>query len=386
MHSHPEKVLSIVEAHSVTGPMKPLLLAVDHERQFQPTLLRRVAVTTTRDPELGTARTNPFLDAAAQCGLAVRLVIERHLLDPRVIGALSRIVKEEQPDIVETHDFKSHLLYWLARDGRRGGLNKPRWVAFHHGYTRMSAKVALYQQFDRITLRRADRVVTLCRPFIPVLAKRGVDEDRIRVVTNCVAPRSRTPEEQLSRLRSELGLQGEFIIVSVGRLSPEKGHDDLFAALAQLQARANHLKWRLLIVGDGGERERLQAAAASFEGRVTFLGHQADPSAYFDLADLFVLSSHSEGSPLVVLEAMAAGAAIVATRVGGVPEILSEESALLVEPRDVAGLSAAIERLLCDRTLGRQLGAKARHAAQAHTPANYAARLHSIYRELFSAR
>lgn len=380
------RIVSIVEAATVTGPMKPLLLLAREESKETAHSERswvRTVITTTRDAELGHSRSNQFLDAAASVGLPVELCLERYAMDFRAIPRLKKLLEAIRPDIVESHDFKSHLLLWIVRYLLRDSI-RFRWIAFHHGYTKMSWKVRLYQQFDRLTLRAADRVVTLCKPFVHVLQRRGVNRAKIHVVTNCIDPEeSAGADGDSSQLRAELGLRGEeILLLSVGRLSPEKGHTDLLNALARIKSLPAAPSWKLLIVGDGAERERLIKEARSLGDAVLFLGHRTDPWRFFAIADIFVLSSHSEGSPLVVLEAMAAANAIVATRVGGVPEVLDANNAVLVEPHDAEQLSGALARVLTGRELRLSLGERARRDVQQYVPAAYARSIHGIYDDL----
>jgi glycosyltransferase involved in cell wall biosynthesis len=135
-----------------------------------------------------------------------------------------------------------------------------------------------------------------------------------------------------------------------------------------------------LVVGDGGEHERLQRLATPLENRITFVGHQTDTWPYYFLADMFVLPSLSEGSPLVILEAMAAGLPIVATTVGGVPELLTDnKTALLTSPADPQALARAMALLLMNPALRQSLGAAAQSASESHTPLRYATALHALY-------
>jgi glycosyltransferase involved in cell wall biosynthesis len=377
------RLLSIVEATTITGPVKPLLMFSRLARAGvagQPALAHTL-LTTVRASRGGS---NEFLSAARVAGLEVDVVPERFLFDPRVLVHMGRILRMRAPDIVETHDFKSHfLLYSLLRMRSVVG---PRWVAFHHGYTRMSPRVRLYQQLDRLSLRRADAVVTLCQPFVEQLRARGVSRERITVISNAVEPREVPPASELTRLRTSLGLERPGrLIVSVGRLSPEKGHADLIRAFRELVSRGSFADCRLLLVGDGGERAALAAAASDLRERVIFAGHQADAWPYFCIADLFVLPSHTEGSPLVLLEAMAAGLPIVATTVGGVPEVVENGlSALLVAPRDIERMSDALAALLGDPRKAAALGAGAHAAAARCSPQAYALRLMEVYRGVCS--
>jgi glycosyltransferase involved in cell wall biosynthesis len=173
------------------------------------------------------------------------------------------------------------------------------------------------------------------------------------------------------------------VVAAVGRLSHEKAFPDLVAAFAG--ARSEPAPW-LVIVGEGQERSRITAAAAALgvTDRVIITGHQADVAPYYALADVVAISSLSEGSPNVLLEAMAAGVPVVATAVGGIPEIVAhEESALLCEAATPRALGAAIDRVLGDPRLAERLADGARRRVREHhTPEGRAAALGAIYRDL----
>jgi glycosyltransferase involved in cell wall biosynthesis len=124
------------------------------------------------------------------------------------------------------------------------------------------------------------------------------------------------------------------------------------------------------------------ARTLSLTDSVTFVGHQADVTPYYTLADLMVLPSHTEGSPNCLLEAMAAGLPVVATAVGGVPEIVStENAAILVEKGNPSALAQAISHVLDDELLRAQLSTAARKTAKAYSPESYCDALLSLYRD-----
>jgi len=334
----------MVEAATITGPVKALLMfskvarrGLDGHGSIEHTLL----TTVRRRREIGGAD-NEMLRAAASDGLEVDVAPERFVFDPGVLLHMARCIRTRAPDIVETHDFKSHFLLWLLR--RAGVVTRPRWVAFHHGYTKMSLQVRLFQKLDRLSLRHADKVVTLCQPFVRQLGLLGVASDRIAVIRNAVAPKQRPTEAALALFRTALGLVStDTVIVSVGRLSREKGHADLIRAFRALIEERPQENYRLVLVGDGSARAELVAAASDLGDRVLFVGHQPDPWPYFCMANLFVLPSHTEGSPLVLFEAMAAGLPIIATAVGGVPEVVqSGVDAILVPPKNISRLTRAL--------------------------------------------
>jgi glycosyltransferase involved in cell wall biosynthesis len=373
------RLVSIVEATSVTGPVKPLLMFSALARDGRGPLrgLAHRLITTRR---AGAAAATDLLgEAVRAAGIEYVTVRERAAGDPAVLGPMRQAILAHEPDLVETHDSKSHFVYLLLRLSSRR-LRRIPWVAFHHGYTRVSRRVLLYQQLDRVSLRHATRVNTLCLPFAADLERRGVDPGRINVLTNAVTARERPDDAALARKRAEFGARdGDCVIVSIGRLSNEKGHADLLQALERMPEEAGRA-FRLVIAGDGPERAALERLASPFGDRVKFLGHVADPWILYCAADMFALPSHSEGSPLVMFEAMAAGLPIIATRVGGIPEVLTDGStAVLVAPKEVDVLASKLAKLIGDARRRRELGDAAREALQRFSPDSYADRLLAIY-------
>lgn len=164
-------------------------------------------------------------------------------------------------------------------------------------------------------------------------------------------------------VRAELGVAPDRpLLLAFGRLDPQKGFDVLLDAVGRLRDAV------VVIAGEGEKRAELEERAArlGIADRVRLPGFRGDIPELLDAADVAVFSSRYEGSPLSVIECMAAGAAIVATRVGGVPELLEHErSALLVPSEDPAALAEALGRLIGDRALGARMGAAARERRQA---------------------
>ena len=177
-------------------------------------------------------------------------------------------------------------------------------------------------------------------------------------------------------------------MLSVGRLSREKAHIDLLSAFNHLRENNPAAGSTVVIVGEGPERASLAAAAASLRltERVIFVGEVSNVQPYYAAADVVVLPSHSEGSPYVLLEAMAAKVPVVATAVGGVPEMVEdEESALLVPVRDPRAMAAAIARVLTDSKLARKLTTNAsRLVVMRYSPETYVRSLLEIYLEIIS--
>jgi glycosyltransferase involved in cell wall biosynthesis len=296
-------------------------------------------------------------------------------------------VERQRPDLVVSHSVKSHFLVWRSHLWR----DCP-WIAFHHGYTTTDRKMRIYNRLDRWSLPVADRLLTVCHAFARELATNtGVPIAKIAVQHNSIRPRPLASPEGARALRSKLGIApDESMLLAVGRLSKEKAHLDLLAAFAHLRETDRELKCKLVIVGDGPERETLEAAVKSsgINVDVIFTGQEKDLQPFYAAADVFVLPSHSEGSPNVLLEAMAANVPIVATDVGGVPEIVeNNESALLIPPNDPQAMAAAIVSILNDQELARRLTTNsAELIANQFTPERYVRGLVEIYGNVINGR
>ncbi len=376
------RVLTLIENALVTGPARNLIEFGKMAERAEAGLpaVEVTIVTYQRGPE-----ESPLALAAKQAGLAVATVAERRRWDTQVFAQLRQVIAEINPDILETRNVKSHFLVRLL-----GLHRKYPWVAWNHGYTATSRLDRAYTQLDRWSLRGAYRVVTVCRPFAEQLERLGVRRDRITILHNSVKPFVAPPQEAVQRVRGELGIaEDEAVILSVGRLSHEKGHADLICAAAVLEAVSGTTQFRVVIVGDGRERERLAQLASrlGIEKRIAFAGFQRDTRPYYAMATVVAVPSHSEGSPNVVLEAMAAGLPIAANAVGGVPEILQENvTGLMVPPRNPEAMAKTLLRILSDAELRLRLGAAARARAESsHTPEAYRRTLVGFYQETLAS-
>ena len=373
----PLRLLAIIEADSITGPAKNLL-------EFARQAARENVVTTIATFVRGSG--NAFTKAAEEISAdtsSIELVKipEKGPFDPGTLRSLRDIVATTQPDIVQTHAVKSHFL------ARMSGLGNGRpWVAFHHGYTWPNAKAKAYNQLDRWSLRAAAKVFTVSVPFREELTAIGVNPSRIEIIHNAIpANWGKGGRGQRAKvLRASVGIADDRnVVLIVGRLSREKDHLTLLEAFQNLPAEA---KAHLVIVGEGPERPRIEQRARELGivKRITMTGHQDSAAPWYGAADLAVLSSLSEGSPNALLEAMATKVPIVATAVGGIPEMVTDgESALLVQPGDVAGMSLAMKRLLLEPALAFQLQQRALELIfERHRPEARMRLLLAIYRSI----
>ena len=374
----PLRVLALMEATRVTGVARNVLECAKLGRMGAGGVQVLFSFVVIRRGRAASRPPDEFVAAVAASGLPFETVFERHRYDARLLLTLRRLIARHDPDIVETHHVKSHCLVSMSGMARRR-----RWVAFHHGYTQTDLIVRAQNQVDRWSLRRASHIVTTNHRFARVIADRGVRRDAITVLHNAVRDAGATAE-QAAELRARLGLSPcERVVLAVGRLSHEKGQEHLIRAAVAWRNRA-----RLVIAGDGPDRARLARLAREVgcANCIIFAGLTSQVSPFYAIADVFVLPSLSEGSPNALLEAMAAGLPIVATDVGGVPEIAADDvNALLVPPRDAGSIASAVCALLEDKGRCERLGLMAqRTVRQDYTPERRAAALADVYRRVLA--
>ena len=260
----------------------------------------------------------------------------RYLAERRVVRDHLRRLK---PDLLHTHGYRCDLLH--GGPARRLGIAT---VSTLHGSSRMGGLSHLFEWLQEWALARFDGVVAVSEPLRQSLLARGVPANRLHLIPNGWVP----PEEYLDRdsARRELGLPEDRMIIGwIGRLIPIKGCDVFLEALAMLDADTP--AWHGVVVGDGPERAALerQASSLGIGDRVTFAGSVPEAARIARALDRFVLSSRSEGTPMTILEVLGAGVPVVATAVGGVPELLKRLGVgSLVKSDAPKELSAALAR------------------------------------------
>jgi glycosyltransferase involved in cell wall biosynthesis len=260
------------------------------------------------------------------------------------------MLRSGRVDVVHAHKFGSNL--WAALLTPRGRL--PVLLAHEHSW---SYERALRRFVDREVIgRRADAIVAVS----PTDRMRMVELERIPAEKVVFIPNG-IPDRPVGdgkAVRRDLGLKvSDPVVGTVCGLRPEKELETILRALGRLAPRRPRL--RFVVVGDGPERRRLEQLATQLGVPTVFLGHRPNEEVPDLLAamDVVVCSSRFEGMPLAVLEWMAAGKAIVASRVGGIPTILEHgREALLVPPRDYAAFAEEIDRLLDDPLERQRLG------------------------------
>src|SRR5436190_6196389 len=271
--SSPLKIVSLIEAATLNAVARinlEFFRTADEWAAQDPECPAIDASVVTFDRNRAAAQPSEFVAATRAAGIEIDVIPERRRFDLSVIPALKQIIEKLQPDLVITNSVKSHFLFWRSRLAK-----EYPWIAFHHGYTATDQKMRLYNRLDRWSLPKADRVVTVCQAFARELAATAkLRESDIFVQHNAIRPRRQPDAHAVTALRGQLGIaENERVILSVGRLSREKAHDNLIEAFAQLRALAPELDLKLVIAGDGPQRDALESQARlAANGQIVFAG------------------------------------------------------------------------------------------------------------------
>jgi glycosyltransferase involved in cell wall biosynthesis len=295
-------------------------------------------------------RDHPFLARLETLGVPVTTVAVPTRSYVREYRSLKALIGLLRPHVVHTHGYHADVIAGAA--GRSLGF---RVVSTVHGFVGGTRRNWVYERMQIIALRRAAALLAVSAPLVERLAQRGISRKKIHLVPNGFAPAG--PDLSRRAARRELGLPENALVVGwVGRLSREKGADVMLEAIAACEG-----PWRLSLIGDGPERNRLRQRAEDLgiAHRIWWHGSIANAGTLFSAFDAFVLSSRTEGTPIALFEAMNAGVPIVAAEVGGVPNVVTSVHALLVPPERPAMIAQSLAALLRDPAAAKQRSALA---------------------------
>jgi glycosyltransferase involved in cell wall biosynthesis len=297
------------------------------------------------------------------------------------LAGLPALMQRTPFDVLHAHKFGSNL--WGTLIGR--ACRVPVLIAHEHNWSYSDDPLRawidgqvigrLATRFIAVSAASGERMITL----------EGIDRRKVLVMPTAYIPHTDSPGGDI---RKELGLAENIpLLGAVAGLRKEKALDVLLEAHARLITRVPDA--HLVVAGEGPCREELEGhiARLGLAERAHLLGARRDVDAVLRRVDVGVISSDWEGMPLFVFECMAAGAPLVATAVGGLPDIVSdEETGLLVPPRDPAALAAAIERVLTHERLSRRLAVKAAARLDEFRIETVAQKFADLYEELATQR
>ena len=378
------RVLRVIARLNVGGPALHATLLT---QRLDPTRYESTLVAGSEEPYEGSYLQLRGLEVSNLIRLRA---LGREIRGVRDLGALLEligIIRRVRPDIVHTHTAKAGTLGRLAA----WWCGVPAIVHTYHGHvfkgyfssTRSRAFVAI----ERWLARRTDRLVAVSDVVRNELLELGIGVTAQYAVVPLGLELDRFVNAERSRgqLRAELGIPADVPLVGiVARLVPIKAHEVFLRAAAILAAREAGA--RFLIVGDGERRAELEALSTNLglDRSVEFLGWRSDLDRVYADLDLVVLCSRNEGLPVALIEAQAAGRPVVATGVGGVPDlVVSGDTGLLVPPDDPDALARAIQSLLDDVEMRDRLGrAGRRRVVPAYNAERLLEDIDLLYREL----
>jgi glycosyltransferase involved in cell wall biosynthesis len=280
-------------------------------------------------------------------------------------------------DVLHSHGYLADML--LA--SLRAGIGRVR-VSTLHGFTGGDWRVRCYELLQLVSLRRFDAVVPVSR----VLADRldvAVGAGRTAPLILNAWPGDMELMER-DAARKLLGVRRDSLSLGwVGRISQEKGLDVMIEALPMLL----DIPLQLTVIGIGSEERAVRARAREIgvDHSITWFGEAAAASRLFSAFDAFVISSRTEGTPITLFEAMAANVPVVATVVGGIPDVVSENEATLVPPCDPAALASGIRKVFSDRSAAVRRAARARRRLESDFAAPaWIGRYDALYRRVLN--
>jgi glycosyltransferase involved in cell wall biosynthesis len=281
----------------------------------------------------------PLWNEVQKSVIEIESVPFTHPFDPKQLLVIYSIIKKYKPHIIHTHGYKTNILGLIFSK-----LFNIRIISTFHGWLHTESKLTkILFRLNMRLLRYFDRVIAVSDQIKSGLIREGVSSNRISIIRNIPTPYSC---DNLDRYKIifDLGICNSSKIVGfIGRLEKVKGISQFIDAAICILQQTKEIYF--IVVGDGSERSAMeeQVNRLGLQNNFRFLGFVDNPVGYFSILDLYVLSSLDEGIPLTLLEAMSLGVPVIATRVGGIPEVITDGfNGLLVSPNNIPELANAI--------------------------------------------
>lgn len=370
------RILHLIASDSVGGPEKQLL---HHARDTRDAGYEIVLGSFQDQPE-----TPEFLKLAGRYG--IETVSIPGGIRPGLVDDVAQYLREYAIDLLCTHGYKGNVVGHFA--AKHAGVAS---VPFVHGFSSETWQVTLYERLERSLLIRSPWIVCTSPAQARELGRMRRGRHAPLVIQNAVlAPRESGRQHDSVPSLEDLGFKGRaFVFGAAGRLSREKGHRVLLEAFALLEKMLPGQSMQLVLLGEGREESFLKAHARrlGIESRACFAGFQTKPASWMKVMDCLVHPSLSDGSPNSVLEAMLLGVPVIASNVGGVPEIVENgQTGLLVEPGQPSALAEAMKKMVRSASLRRQLAADAKyHVQENFSPRRQRTLLEMLYKILLGA-
>ncbi len=325
---------------------------------------------------------NPHLEILEEKlgqGVENATFISRRPFDLKTLKEIRRFVERKQVDIIHSHGYKADFYAGAATLGLDTAL-----IATCHNWPGKDIRSKAYAFLDFMILRRFDKVAAVSAGVRKRILRNGVPSGKVTTVQNGISLKPFQENDSRAACRKELGISHDSVVIgTVGRISPEKGHENLLIAAREISEKFHDVTF--LLVGDGPLRRKLPREYSS--PAILFTGYRKDLPQLYSGMDIFVLPSLLEGLPMAVLEAMASKLPIVASRVGEVPSLVGAENGILVEPDDTRELKRGLVCLIENLALARTMGEKGYHFVKSHFSAKRMAENYmGLYREVMRSK
>ena len=299
------------------------------------------------------------------------------------ISGLVRVINSNRIDIVHTHGYRSDILGLIASK-----ITKRPLVSTVHGWTSESSKVILYEYIQKKIMRYLDMIMPVSQQIYDELLEKGMNRQRMRKVSNIIDYRSFETIKNHHNLRSQYNIHKDSpVIGTVGRLGKEKGHIVFLQAIGIVKQHYPNIK--ALIIGEGDQKEELSKFVTKerMDETVCFCGFQKNVAEFYSLFDIFVLPSVTEGLPLVLLEAMYFKKPIVASKVGGIPEVIVHGlTGELVPPGEPIPFAESILRFLDDKSYAKKVGtAGHKYLLKNFNPEGWIQAIENVYQSAYGS-
>jgi glycosyltransferase involved in cell wall biosynthesis/O-antigen/teichoic acid export membrane protein len=275
-----------------------------------------------------------FEDLALKSSITYQSFFSNAVFDLGLFLTLRNRLNSQKPELLHAHGTKAAFYAWLARP------KGCKLLVTHHGKTGHTLKVRVYEWLESLIMRNAHGVVAVSGEMRGMLAKDGVAHEKLFLIENLLTLQIHQKKQTASAL-------GPLKLLFVGRLSPEKGCDVLIRSLSKVKADVE-----ARVVGDGVERQRLENLCRNLglQNKITFVGFQKDVLPHLQAADVLVMPSFREGQPLALIEALCMGLPVIASNVGGIPELIEDQqNGFLFGPGNEEELAFLIERAAIER-------------------------------------
>lgn len=328
----------------------------------------------------------PFVEAAEVAGLHVsKIPWSRWKPIPRSVSALCRIIRERKIQILHCHNTYADIVGLLAAKICRVQCVTTLYVWGDFGFKR-----GALQYIDRALLPFFDRITAHCEQTRQETIKMGFADTDVRLLFCGFDIRAvRMTAEVRAEKRARMGVEPQQrVLINVARFYPEKAHEVLLEAMREIaDQRTDTVLW-LLGVGPDQQRVEQMSKSLGLDAHVKFLGFRSDLEEVLALCDVMVHPSHMEGVPLAVLSGMAAGLPVVASRVGGLPEVVRHgDSGVLIPPKSPSIVARTVLDLLDDPQRGQKLGQAAQRFLREEYSLDAAAgRVANLYEEMLYAQ